>query len=439
MRDLVVLGFMVLYVGLALARPFAGYLLWGWGGLVALNFYVFGFMQGVPYVQVFALLTLASILIRQSQEPLIFRANSTISWMLVFVAHALICATLAYPGLPYNWELWGNIAKTALFCLLMPVLANNRFRIHALVVMIAIGTSFHGVLDGLKFLSSGGSHRAQVIAKFGDNNHLAMVLLMVVPLLYFLYLYTRSFWVRNGLLFTILLMVLAVVATNSRGGLLGLCAVALWLVYRSRRRFVGALLIVAGAALVVYLAPDSWMDRMDTIQNAESDGSFRGRLEAWRVSAAIAHEHPFFGGGLRSVQSPTVWLEFVDAPSFLGFIDIPPNAGVGRAAHSIWFEVLGDQGFIGLFIFSGLIINAFFVARSVRRLVKRNGPSERWAADLGNLITVSMVAYIVTGSALSAAYFELPYVCMMLLETLRQQQTQLTTRQAEATDEKPNA
>ena len=252
-----------------------------------------------------------------------------------------------------------------------------------------------------------------------------MVLLMVVPLLYYLYLYTKNFVVRNGFLLTVLLMVLAVVSTNSRGGLLGLFAVALWLVYRSRRRFMGALLIVAGAALIVYLAPESWMDRMDTIQNAESDGSFRGRLEAWRVSAAIAHEHPVFGGGLRAVQSPAVWLKFVDAPSLLGFIDIPPNAGVGRAAHSIWFEVLGDQGFVGLFFFCGLIANAFVVARSIRRLVRTNGPSERWAADLGNLITVSMVAYVVTGSALSAAYFELPFVCMMLLETVRQHQLRI--------------
>ncbi len=431
MRDLVVLGFLFLYVGLALARPYAGYLLWGWSGLVALNFYLFGFMQDIPFVQVFALVTLASVLIQQSHEPLRFRSNATTSWMAVFLAHALICAVLAYPGLPYNWTLWSNIAKTALFCLLMPVLATSRFRIHALVVMIAIGTSLHGVLDGLKFLSSGGSHRAQVIEKFGDNNHLAMVLLMVVPLLYYLYLYTKSFWVRNGFLLTILLMVLAVVSTNSRGGLLGLFAVALWLVYRSRRRFIGALLIFAGAALIMHLAPDSWMERMDTIQSAESDESFRGRLEAWRVSAAIAHEHPFFGGGLRAVQSQAVWLKFVDSPSLLGFIDIPPNAKVGRAAHSIWFEVLGDQGFVGLFFFCGLIANAFFVARSIRRLVRANGPGERWAADLGNLITVSMVAYVVTGSALSAAYFELPFVCMMLLETVRQQQLRIhESRQA---------
>lgn len=426
MRDLVTLAFLLPYAALAFMQPFAGYLLWGWAGLVALNFYLFGFLQGMPFVQLFAIITLAALLMRQRQESLRIQGNATSWWMLVFLLHALICATLAYPGLAFNWELWTTLGKTVLFCLFMPVLANSRFRIHALVLMIVIGTSFHGVLDGLKFLNSAGAHRAQVIAKFGDNNHLAMLLLMVVPLLYYLYLYSKRHWVRIGFLLTILLMVLAVVSTNSRGGLLGLFAVALWLVYRSRRRVVGTLLVAAAAVLVVQLAPESWVQRMDTIQDASIDDSFQGRLQAWRVSAAIAQEHPFFGGGLRAIQSPAVWLQFESAPSLLGFVDIPPTAGVGRAAHSIWFEVLGDQGFVGLLIFIGLIANAFWVARAVRRLARTNGPSERWAVDLANLLTVSMVAYAVTGSALSVAYFELPYICMMLLETIRQQQLRVS-------------
>ena len=184
MRDLVVLAFLLPYVVLAFKNPFAGYLLWGWAGLVALNYYVFGFMQGVQLVQMFALITLAVLVLNRSKESYRFQSNSTSSWMILFVVHALICATLAYPGLPRNWELWGNVAKTVLFCLLMPLLATSRFRIHALVVMIVIGTSFHGVLDGLKFLNSGGLHKAQGISKFGDNNHLAMILVMVSRIRY---------------------------------------------------------------------------------------------------------------------------------------------------------------------------------------------------------------------------------------------------------------
>lgn len=420
------LAFMLPFVVIGLARPFAGYLLWGWGGLVALNYYLFGFMQPWPYVQIFALITLASLLMNRERDQLAFKGGATYWLWSLFLVHSFICALLAYPGLERNWELWGNIAKTTLFCFLMPLLANSRLRIHALVVMIAIGTSFHGVLDGLKFLASGGAHRAQIISKFGDNNHLAMVLLMAIPILYYLYLYSRILWVRWGFLLAILLMVLAVVSTNSRGGLIGLLVVAIWLVYRSRRRLMGAFLISISVLLVAQLAPDTWVERMDTIQDAQVDDSFMGRVVAWKVSAAIAQEHPFFGGGLRAVQSFPVWLQFKDAPGFLGFIQYDRDFLYAPAAHSIWFEVLGDQGFVGFFIFVAIIVNSFLLARRVRQLVLQNGDTERWAFDLSNFLTISLVVYVVTGSALSAAYFELPYVCMMLLETLRQQQLRVS-------------
>ncbi len=427
MRDLVLLGFFLTYVVIAFRQPFAGYLLWGWSGLVALNFYVFGFMQSLPYVQIFALITLIAVIVQRGHggEKLQLKGNSTSFWMIAFVIHGLICATLAYPDLTRNWELWGNVAKTVLFCLLMPVLATDRFRIHALILMIAIGVSFHGVLDGLKFINSGGSHNAQVISKFGDNNHLAMVLLMVIPLLYYLHIYSKVFWVRWAFLGTILLMVLAVVSTNSRGGLIGMAAVAIWLVYKSRHRLLGSALVAIAAVVVINLAPSDWSERMNTIQSAEEDSSFMGRVMAWRVSTAIAQEHPVFGGGFRAIQSYPVWAKFREAPSFLGFSDLRININYAPAAHSIWFEVLGDQGFLGLFIFMGLIGNSFVVANSVRKLARKNGPEQQWAADLGSLLTVALVAYMVTGSALSAAYFELPYVCMMLLETVRQHQMQV--------------
>ena len=89
----------------------------------------------------------------------------------------------AYPGLDRNWELFGNVVKTVLFCLFMPMIVVSRFRIHAFVLVIALAISFHGVLDGLKFIASGGGHNAQPLKKFGDNNHLALILLMVLPFL----------------------------------------------------------------------------------------------------------------------------------------------------------------------------------------------------------------------------------------------------------------
>lgn len=403
----------------ALFNAFAGYLVWGWAGLIAINYYTYGVAASLPWVQIFAILTLILLVLGKDEQRVRFEPNQTASLLILFGIHGFFCAVLAYPGLERNWELYGNVLKTTLFCLLMPILATNRSRIHALVVMIAIAISFHGVLDGLKFLLNAGDYRAQVIAKFGDNNDLGLVLLMALPLIYYLYEYSSHRLVRLGFMGAIPLTVLAIVSTNSRGALLGLVALSLWLVLISSKKIKGLLVVVVLGTMLLQLAPSSWTERMDTIKTAEEDGSFMGRVTAWKVSSAIAVEHPFFGGGFRAVQSHPVWDAFKDSPGLLGFVDTPALERSGVAAHSIWFEVLGDTGFIGFFLFVFLILNAFLTRREVWRLVRAGDGREKWAGDLADMLGGALLVYVVSGSLLSAAYFELPYLVYMLLETLK--------------------
>ncbi len=81
---------------------------------------------------------------------------------------------------------------------------------------------------------------------------------------------------------------------------------------------------------------------------------------------------------------------------------------------------MGDQGFVGLTLFMVLIGNVLVVRRAVWQRVRLLGSQHLWAGDLADALGISMLAFVVTGSALSAAYFELPYLCMMLMECLRQ-------------------
>ena len=161
---------------------------------------------------------------------------------------------------------------------------------------------------------------------------------------------------------------------------------------------------------------------MQTIQSAQEDSSFMGRVRAWQVSSAIALENPVFGGGFRAVQSHDVWDRFKHSAGILPFVEVNAASRSGIAAHSIWFEVLGDQGFVGLFLFLMLIFNAFKTRGEIKKLGKDKGEIDAWAIDLANVTCASLVAYCICGSLLSAAYFELPYICFMLLEVIKLQQ-----------------
>jgi probable O-glycosylation ligase (exosortase A-associated) len=377
-------------------------------------------MVGVPYVQIFALITLFSLLFGKNKKQLKWTADGASIIFILILMHGLLSASLAYTGLARNWELYSNMVKTLLFCFLMPLLATNRLRIHALVLIVALALGFHGVLDGLKFIASAGTHTTSGIPKFGDNNHFALVLVMVLPLLLYFRKYSENRLVSFGFSAGFLLVSLAVISTNSRGGLLGLITVAFFLVIHTKKKVAGILGIFLVASIMLALAPDNWTDRMNTIKSAEQDSSFLGRVAAWKRASAIAVQNPVFGGGYHAGQAPSIFGDFRDKQGILGFVDTPPQ-NYPAATHSIYFEVLGDLGFVGLFIFLACFVNSYLSFKKIQSCVREKPVELAWATDLSVALMASILAYLVCGAALSAAYFEMPYIMVMLMEVLKQQ------------------
>lgn len=420
MRDLLVAMLLMAFLMLAVKNRFVAYLLWGWAGLAALGTYLYGPLAGVPFVMIFALLTLAPMLFTAPGTPRpdlrpIWGVMFILGWMLL---HGLLCASFAYPGVARNWEMWSNMAKTILFCFMMPLLVTNRARIYVMTVAVVLAIGGRGMVDGAKFIASLGAHNAHGINGVADNNHYAMMLLMVLPLAYFLAMQAASRLTRYGWLAMSGLVVLAVAATNSRGGLIGLMIFATWILFVSRHKFTGVALMAVGLAFLYVLVPESWYERMETIKEANEDESFMGRVGAWKISSAIAMANPIFGGGYRVIQSSAVSDVFKNDQGFLGFVQTPVMHISGLAAHSIWFEVIADQGFVGLLLFISLIASSVVCWRKIRALQKTTQNDIQWAVDLSNGLIGAVAIYVVTGSALSAAYFEMPYVIIMLMAVL---------------------
>ena len=203
-----------------------------------------------------------------------------------------------------------------------------------------------------------------------------------------------------------MLTVIAIVGTYSRGALIGLGALALFMLLRMRNRLV--YLAIAGVLLlfVVQFMPEHFFDRMDTIGTPMQDISFEGRLYAWQVA--------FF-------TRPTI---FRSAPDFMApnwpvffhhyFPDQTP-----LAAHSIYFQVLGEHGFIGLAIYLAILAAAFLRCSRIIS-VTRGRPEQRWAHDLAIAIQASLFVFCVAGAALSMAYYDLFIIEVAMLLPLRE-------------------
>lgn len=431
MRDLMFLaGFLVL-LPLAFSNAFVAYLIWGWTAVITIDNYLYGFMQDLRLNLIFGLVALAVIMLkRDTVRGSSLVQSGTFILLALFLFQATVSMIFAYSGNSNNWALYDKLMKSLLFVFVMPFVVVGRYRIHAVVVMVCLGLGFHGLIDGLKFLASGGGHRVQGFLKFGDNNHFAVMLVMVVPLLMYLSRYSSNKWARLATLFTALLNIAAVLGTHSRGGLVALLTTGIWLIVGTRQRFVGMALFSGGIALVVAMAPANWTERMQTIREADQDSSFMTRVEAWQVSSAIALSNPLTGGGMHAVQMQSVWEQFRGSKGLLPFVDVGFVSDRLRAAHSIYFEVMGDMGFIGFFLFLGILINGMWSYHRLKQIVKGREKEFEWAIDLSKALVAVIFGFMVGGLTVSLAYSELIYVVIMLTEVLRREVAHAVSHQS---------
>ena len=406
--------------------PCMGVLVWVWTALLSPNELLYGFAAGVSFNRIVAVTTILVILVsKEKKDPyldpllvllLLFAATATGSWLTSIVDS------------DDGDALFQKVLKEIVLSFAITAVMATRHRAHLLALTACIGFGFIGVKEGLIFLLTAGGHRIDGLASIGDNNSLATALLMIVPLLFYLSRYSAVRIVRVGVLAAMGLCLVTIVATYSRGGFVGLLVLGAFMVKNSRNR-VGSLLLVALAGALIYgLAPESWFERLDTIQTADADSSFLGRVNAWKISTLIALDHPLLGGGLHAVQRYLVWHAYEPGLPMFDFVPTPPLDPAPRAAHSSYFEVLGDLGFTGLALFLSILATAFWQCRSIYKMT-RNHPSLAWAADLARMMQISLVVYMVTTAALSMAYFEFFYVLLALISRTRR-----TVRQTLAMD-----
>jgi probable O-glycosylation ligase (exosortase A-associated) len=242
------------------------------------------------------------------------------------------------------------------------------------------------------------------------NNEVALALVVVIPLIRFLYLHGggNHLWAKRGMILWMLLCAIAALGSQSRGAMLALAAMSFMLWLKSRRKgLIGIGILIAALALVSFM-PESWSNRMQTVESYQKDASAMGRISAWKMAFNAAKDR-VFGTGFQNVK-PEVYLIYGDAELLASSTE-----HMEQGPHSIYFEVLGEQGFIGLFLFLGIW---FFVWRSGSRMLKeaKKHPVELgWCGDLAASCHMSMAGYGVGGAFLGLAYWDLPYNLLVLM------------------------
>ena len=393
MRDIAITIIVILGCIYTIRRPYIGVLLWSWLSYMNPHRLSWGFAYNMPFAQVTAIVLLVSIFFSKEKKSLPL-TNITVVWILFILFMGITTIFAFYPDQAFVQ--YKKVIKIQLIVFLTMMLITDMGKLRQLIWIIVLSIGYYSVKGGVFTLLTGGGYTVwgPPGSFIEDNNGLAIAVLMTIPLMIYLYQTTDRKWIKNGLLFAIITSLFTVLGSQSRGALLAIITVGFFYWTKSDGKIVSGFVIVILAVALLAFMPESWYHRMETIQTYEEDASAMGRINAWHYAFNAANDN-LLGLGFESWSYPT-------------FALYAPNPEDVHAAHSIYFTILADHGWIGLFFF----ISIFFMAwRTLSKVVKITKNKEEYMEynSLAKMLQISFLAYFSGGAFLSLSYFDLPW------------------------------
>ena len=420
MRDYVFIPLIAVLCGLALRHPWMGVLAWTWLSVMNPHSYTW-VAASLPVAAAVAGSTLIGMVVTRDERRFFLTPESGL--LTLFMLWILIAYPFSF-NVEGSYEMLSRVMKIDLMILVTLVLLQTRRQIELFVWVVVLSLGFYGIKGGIFTILSGATQRVWGPGGFiGGNNEMGLALIIVIPLMRYLQMQATKVWLKLGWTGAMLLTATAALGTQSRGAFLALGAMAVFLWFKSPRKFVNGIGIALAGALVLSLMSEAWDTRMSTITTYQQDGSAMGRINAWWMAWNLAKEN-ITGGGF----------DIYDLATFSRYA---PNPQDVHAAHSIYFQVLGEHGFMGLLLY---LLMWIAVWRSASWLIRNAGksPDTQWCRNLAAMCQVSLVGYAVGGAFLSLAYFDVPYdVLAVVVLTKRWLQQHLATAKSESPAKTP--
>ncbi len=406
MRDLFVFAAVMLTLPMSFQRPFIGLLMFSWLAYMRPQDLCWGFARNMRLSFFVAFAMIAGWIANERG----LRAFARWDFRSVFMTFLLLLVTISYVQAEtideYTNRFFVEYVKIIVIALFTTGQVDSRERFRVMVGTIAICLGFFGVKGGLISLLHGG---AQIDRGPGgmmeDNNDYALALVMNVPLLWYMGLSEGKDWVAKASKVAVLLTVITIVLTHSRGGFLALCATALWIAWRSGQLFrAGSVLLTLGL-LFPLLAPQHVIDRLSSINDAE-ESSRNARLVAWRTAFNMIQDNPWFGVGMRNFQS-----------RFLDYYDGPRAGTTTYVSHNSYLQIWAESGTPAFIVYMALLLSVFVVCRRANQ-IGRSRPDLRWAIDYARMMEATTVGFMVGGFFLNRGHFDLVYHWFALVTAL---------------------
>lgn len=229
---------------------------------------------------------------------------------------------------------------------------------------------------------------------FGDENDFALTLNVMIPFAFFMLIYSRSKIKKFLGLILLTSFVFGVICSFSRGGWLGLAAALLYCILKSKRRLAGlGYALLLGLALIT-LAPSSYWKEVETIADVKQETAVT-RINYWKAALRMYEDHPIIGVG---AGNGGIWM-----PKYVTGFEYPATQW-RRAFHGTIPQVMAELGSLGLACY---LLMIFYAIKYLSRIKKRkvSNRESNFTEFIANSIMGGIIAYLVTATFLSTAYY----------------------------------
>ncbi len=385
-------------------NPNFGVVMWIWISVMNPHTQGWGFARSFPFAAIIACVTMLGMLAHKNRFRLPM-TPVTVTFIVFLAWMSLGTLFSIHPDTVYTQ--WNKVLKIMGMTLIVQMLLTEPKHIKWLLWAVVVSIGYYGVKGGIFTLRSGGQYRVWgPIGTFIDgNNEMALALVMVVPLMYYLMTQIRQKWGRIAMAGSMGLCSIASLGSYSRGAALAMAGMLGFLWLKSRQKVKLGLVLLVLAPLALVFMPEQWHARIDTINTYQTDASAMGRINAWWMAFNLANDRPFFGGGF----------DIYDRYVFSRYAPVPDDV---HAAHSIYFQILGEHGWVGFGIY---MLLGWLTWRDGSAVIKltRDLPEMQWATEMVRMIQVSLMGFFVGGAFLSLAYFDVPYYLMCAMVAIR--------------------
>ncbi|PPD05242.1 MAG: putative O-glycosylation ligase, exosortase A system-associated [Methylobacter sp.] len=394
MRDIAVLIFLALCIFAAVKKPWYGVLSLAIFSYLNPHAYAWGSVRFLPvYMVLFLVVSIRTFNTKDKQPlPNDWRVKTFIClWLYYFIT----CSAAYLPDIAWS-RLW-TISKIYLPFIFTLLLINTREKLFYLIVTMAASIGVVSVKGGIFAVLTGFAGRVYgpPLTQFEENNLFAVTMLMNVPLLLIWRHGTSNMLIKKAIFFSIPIIYCAALSSFSRGALLTMTALTLLLLWHSKHKLFAMPMIFVGAVVASGFLPQSWYERMNTLQTYDEDSSAMGRIVVWIDGWKHTLDHPLTGTGFDG------WIYLTE-----------------RDWHSSYVEMFSEHGFIAFGLWISLIVGTLMNLSSLAKKTKNIAGME-WASHTAYMLRASLVCYMVGGAFLGLSYFDFLYHIIFIAVLLK--------------------